>query len=372
MPSPYAVKQDSKQALRVCPHCLDPIGDLTKSNVSGGKTPAHGWPRIQTQSRTRARRRSKNRAGLWWKKLGYAGPVYCQRCSEVFRDHIVRGNHNNENCDLITPCRKCRKVLVQCDQAVLKRGIMIAQCRRLSHTPRVVATKQLSSALRQPRQEDRPQDRERSLGDTKLGTICNPQPAPSLGSRILTGVALVPVTPVPGSLSRPLSVPVPCPYREQTQQGSLACFGREMLLQVHEHHTERSALVIPGAIQSKAQTLRRPLEQQSGAASSVSAVAATTSTFSKCPRLTAQCLKLEAHVFPRLSTFPNHGPQCSTSTVALQWHPRSAELGVFSSPALQTMPLYPITTQQRVPIPVTGRPQQRLSFAARGPDAVWF
>jgi hypothetical protein len=29
-------------------------------------------------------------AGNWWRNLGYGGPPYCQRCSEVFRDHIMR------------------------------------------------------------------------------------------------------------------------------------------------------------------------------------------------------------------------------------------------------------------------------------------
>ena len=34
--------------------------------------------------------RSENKMGFWWRKYGYDGPRYCQRCSEVFRDHIIR------------------------------------------------------------------------------------------------------------------------------------------------------------------------------------------------------------------------------------------------------------------------------------------
>eukprot|EP01047_Picozoa_sp_COSAG01_P079976 COSAG01_NODE_15374_length_1345_cov_2.270465_2_plen_297_part_01 len=44
----------------------------------------------QRRKRSMARKRSRLRLGMWWKKYGYGGPPYCQRCSEVFRDHIIR------------------------------------------------------------------------------------------------------------------------------------------------------------------------------------------------------------------------------------------------------------------------------------------
>jgi hypothetical protein len=65
----------------------------------------------QRRKRSMTRKRSRRRLGMWWKKYGYGGPPYCQRCSEVFRDHIIRGLSNSAKCTPAKPCLDCKKVL---------------------------------------------------------------------------------------------------------------------------------------------------------------------------------------------------------------------------------------------------------------------
>lgn len=67
-------------------------------------------------TRLRHRRRMKKprlsrKMGVWWRKYGYNGEPYCQRCSEIFRDHIIRGFSNSCNCSRDTPCNDCAKIL---------------------------------------------------------------------------------------------------------------------------------------------------------------------------------------------------------------------------------------------------------------------
>ena len=83
-----------------CPHCR---GQETH-DASDSK-----------QSRRRRRQmrngRSKNKLGMWWKKYGYEGPLYCQRCSEIFRDHIIRQISNSAGCSRASPCVDCARIL---------------------------------------------------------------------------------------------------------------------------------------------------------------------------------------------------------------------------------------------------------------------
>jgi hypothetical protein len=65
----------------------------------------------QRRKRSMAVKRRRLRLGMWWKKYGYGGPPYCQRCSEVFRDHIIRGLSNSAKCTPANPCLDCKKVL---------------------------------------------------------------------------------------------------------------------------------------------------------------------------------------------------------------------------------------------------------------------
>ena len=66
-------------------------------------------------SRRHRRRMKKPRLsrkmGIWWRKYGYSGKAYCQRCSEIFRDHIIRGLSNSCNCSRESPCLDCAKIL---------------------------------------------------------------------------------------------------------------------------------------------------------------------------------------------------------------------------------------------------------------------
>jgi hypothetical protein len=55
--------------------------------------------------------RTENKLGCWWKKYGYAGPRYCQRCSELFRDHIIRQYSNSAGCSRRHPCADCIQII---------------------------------------------------------------------------------------------------------------------------------------------------------------------------------------------------------------------------------------------------------------------
>ena len=84
---------------QLCPFCK-----------SGSCKPAPG-------KKTRMRRkrdvpRQKQRFGRWWRMVGYDGPPYCQRCSEVFRDHLMRQTPNSAKCSRDNPCDDCARVLV--------------------------------------------------------------------------------------------------------------------------------------------------------------------------------------------------------------------------------------------------------------------
>ena len=61
--------------------------------------------------------RKTPKLGRWWRQLGYNGPKYCQRCSEVFRDHIQRQKPNSAGCSRQSPCDDCAKVMRHFDVA---------------------------------------------------------------------------------------------------------------------------------------------------------------------------------------------------------------------------------------------------------------
>ena len=107
-----------KDNLEPCPFC--PV----ECCADGRKT---------RKRRRKAVSRTKHRHGRWWQTLGYTGPVsasslsvprlsvrllkqlfaqsYCQRCSEVFRDHIIREKPNSAGCSRARACDECAKVL---------------------------------------------------------------------------------------------------------------------------------------------------------------------------------------------------------------------------------------------------------------------
>jgi hypothetical protein len=57
------------------------------------------------------KRRQSWKMGAWWRKYGYSGERYCQRCSEIFRDHIICGFSNSCDCCRDSPCQDCSKIL---------------------------------------------------------------------------------------------------------------------------------------------------------------------------------------------------------------------------------------------------------------------
>ena len=104
-----------------CPFC--PVECAKEEGADGRKT---------RKRRRKAVSRTKQRHGRWWQTLGYTGPVsasspsspgvlvglkqrfaqsYCQRCSEVFRDHIIREKPNSAGCSRARACDECAKVL---------------------------------------------------------------------------------------------------------------------------------------------------------------------------------------------------------------------------------------------------------------------
>jgi hypothetical protein len=64
--------------------------------------------------RERRRRKTatrKRKRGHWGYQAGYSGPRYCQRCSEVFRYHIMEQKPNSADCSRESPCQLCVQVL---------------------------------------------------------------------------------------------------------------------------------------------------------------------------------------------------------------------------------------------------------------------
>ncbi len=96
-----AEQPDSTEPAQPCPFCTD-TGEEDEIVGDGRKT---------RKRRRKAVSRTTQRHGRWWQTLGYSGPAYCQRCSEVFRDHIIRQKPNSAECNRNNPCHECSKVL---------------------------------------------------------------------------------------------------------------------------------------------------------------------------------------------------------------------------------------------------------------------
>jgi hypothetical protein len=94
---PVAPPDASTSAAIQCPFC---------TSEGSGKT---------RQRRMLKRERQRPKFGRWWRQAGYSGPKYCQRCSEVFRDHIMRQKPNSAQCSRENPCDDCAKVLQHFD-----------------------------------------------------------------------------------------------------------------------------------------------------------------------------------------------------------------------------------------------------------------
>ena len=80
-----------------CPYCTD-----RPAAKGAGKT---------RRRRNRSTERQRNRFVAWWKSLGYRGEKYCSRCSENFRDHLIRQTSNSAGCTRAAPCSDCSQIL---------------------------------------------------------------------------------------------------------------------------------------------------------------------------------------------------------------------------------------------------------------------
>eukprot|EP01052_Picozoa_sp_SAG31_P019591 SAG31_NODE_1435_length_8356_cov_148.657503_3_plen_299_part_00 len=92
-------------------------------------------PELKQRNRRHTKRKRSNvKLGKWWSSYGYRGPNYCQRCSEVFRDHIIRQFSNSAGCTRKSPCADCKLILeyfAQPDMADACRQIdLIIDCRQ--------------------------------------------------------------------------------------------------------------------------------------------------------------------------------------------------------------------------------------------------
>ena len=112
--------QPSKPFLQA--HCTSP-GSQAQSETKAAqrqaecpfcKSEAEQETEIDRRTRMRRKRdmpRKRQRFGRWWRAAGYDGPPYCQRCSEVFRDHLMRQAPNSAQCSRENPCDDCARVL---------------------------------------------------------------------------------------------------------------------------------------------------------------------------------------------------------------------------------------------------------------------
>lgn len=94
-------KTGKEKVLPACPFCPAAYDE------SVGANPSRKTRRI----RPKAVSRTTQKHGRWWQTLGYSGPAYCQRCSEVFRDHIIRQKPNSAECTRDQPCDECAALL---------------------------------------------------------------------------------------------------------------------------------------------------------------------------------------------------------------------------------------------------------------------
>ena len=94
-----------------CPFCQLSEQDATRTQDARHSATADVSTAGQRQRRIMKKTRRVNKMGMWWKKYGYVGDAYCQRCSELFRDHIIRQLSNSAGCNRKKPCVDCRKVL---------------------------------------------------------------------------------------------------------------------------------------------------------------------------------------------------------------------------------------------------------------------
>lgn len=119
-PKLAAPTQPASTAGTCCPFCKATFADgeagaIPVQEQAGSKKKAKsssGGEEIRQRCfRNRKDVRRHNRQGKWWSSVGYNGEPYCQRCSEIFRDHIIRTMSNSANCTREHPCHDCEQIL---------------------------------------------------------------------------------------------------------------------------------------------------------------------------------------------------------------------------------------------------------------------
>lgn len=95
----------SDNVAELCPFCLggDSASEHRRDEALGG-----GGTRLRRQ---RGAPRRSIKMGQWWQSFGYDGPRYCQRCSELFRDHLIRELSNSANCSRGNECSDCAHIV---------------------------------------------------------------------------------------------------------------------------------------------------------------------------------------------------------------------------------------------------------------------
>ena len=105
-------QQDAGAMTPACPFCQFSEQDAASTqDARHSATADASTAGPQRQRRIMKKTRRVNKMGMWWKKYGYVGHAYCQRCSELFRDHIIRQSSNSAGCNRKKPCVDCSKIL---------------------------------------------------------------------------------------------------------------------------------------------------------------------------------------------------------------------------------------------------------------------
>lgn len=74
--------------------------------------------------------------GRWWRKYGYDGPPYCQRCADTFSNHVMRKLTSTGVCSVrpppASPRKRMRLRISRTTHAACK--LRLTRCALLQHT----------------------------------------------------------------------------------------------------------------------------------------------------------------------------------------------------------------------------------------------
>eukprot|EP01052_Picozoa_sp_SAG31_P022832 SAG31_NODE_1839_length_7124_cov_5.833310_3_plen_400_part_00 len=72
----------AQASAHACPFCLPNSQASTDETAAG--------PSGRAKKTISKRQRGNQKLGRWWRKYGYDGPRYCQRCADTFSNHVMR------------------------------------------------------------------------------------------------------------------------------------------------------------------------------------------------------------------------------------------------------------------------------------------